>query len=173
MFIQCWVWNSQLTRQIQSELSLSQPPPQLFWMNECFHSVPHRLQGDFKRVANGLMSEQVTHGVCSHSVCWKLGFSGLDHKGTHSHWLLGVLRELRNLLAEALSGLLVTGHGTGTSRCFTRETPGWCKHRRGESHHPHPGWANLGDLGMQGIKERHWRCLAFSDLQLPVEATLR
>lgn len=38
-------------------------------MSECFHSVSHRLQGDFKRAAYGVMSEQVAHGVMSLIPC--------------------------------------------------------------------------------------------------------
>lgn len=102
-------------------------------MSECFHSVSHRLQGDFKRAAYGVISEQVAHGLMSLIPCTldpiqragKLGFSGLDHKGTHSHRFLGVSRDLRNLLAEALSCLLVTGHPTGTSAVSLGNTFIW------------------------------------------------
>lgn len=158
MSIQCRGWNSQLyVRQISRELPFLQPYLS-FWDEWMFSSC--LLQTTRRRQENSLwfniwasdswcnISDPFTFS--SNTMCWKLGFSGLDHKGVHSHCLLGLLRELRNLLVEELSGLPGGKTYHQGIQVFTWGMPstGRYKHRREESHLPNPGCAKLGKPGM-------------------------
>lgn len=145
MFIQCWGWNSQLCpRHISSEFHLLQSPAQVFWMNvfilfptgheETLRNKQTKTLPMFwylKRWCN--LSDPCTF-FCSKSVCWKLGFSGLDQMNAFP-WIPGSLEEAE----EPVGGGTIRWQGMppGHSAVYWGiPSSEWCKTQKGRISFP-------------------------------------